>query len=211
MAQTDITEPSNPPERTFQPNRTLYIAPHRYHGPKIQLYDLAGRLNAAYPSDEWVEEAKQLGELAEQPAIFTVIQERWFKPSTVHTGDVDEPSETTTIATWKRGHGTNHKFKFPEGSVHCSHELTTRATRPKAVESFVLNSAELYWKRVDGRASRGMILWKKLGGKEIQVGQFYGTGRSTKPGGVIVVDEREVDVLVAFLVACCLLKRSQEM
>jgi len=93
---------------------------------------------------------------------------------------------------------------FPANSLHSSHPITVRpASVDRRSQSFVQDSVSYAWE-VNTRLFPGgggvLSLYKGIGAtKKIEIGRYQSDNGKIVPGGVLVIDAEEVDVLVAVM------------
>ncbi|CRG86960.1 hypothetical protein PISL3812_03973 [Talaromyces islandicus] len=95
-------------------------------------------------------------------------------------------------------------ISFPADSLHSSHTIKVRplnATRRS--QSFVQDSVTYAWdvnKKLFPGGGGVLSLYKGVGAvKKIEIGRYQSNSGKFTPGGVLVIDAEEVDVLVAVL------------
>ncbi|OKL57363.1 hypothetical protein UA08_07429 [Talaromyces atroroseus] len=95
-------------------------------------------------------------------------------------------------------------ISFPDDSLHSSHPITVRpinATRRS--QSFVQDSVSYVWdvNRTLFPGGGGVLsLYKGIGAnKKIEIGRYQSDNGQFVPGGLVVIDSDEVDVLIAVL------------
>lgn len=105
-------------------------------------------------------------------------------------------------------------ISFPAGSLHSSHPITVRpinATRRS--QAFVQDSVSYVWdvNRTLFPGGGGVLsLYKGIGArKKIEIGRYQSDDGTFIPGGVLVIDAEEVDVLVAVLTLLSVLSQRE--
>lgn len=117
-----------------------------------------------------------------------------------------EPNQTAQVAyvdTHVLSYGASHIYFSPD-SPHCSHEITLK---PIAVmtrsQSFIKDSANYIWERTPSKSSSTgsgrLTLYEAIGRKKIEVARYASANSKFDFGGLLVLEEREVDALVAIL------------
>jgi hypothetical protein len=107
------------------------------------------------------------------------------------------------------GYGVTH-LTFPPGSQHSSHEITVRplnATR--RTQGWVQDSVRYAWdvnRRLFPGGGGVLSLWKAIGStQKIEIGRYQSETGKFMPGGMMAVDEDEIDLLVAVLTCLAVL------
>ncbi|KAH8691613.1 hypothetical protein BGW36DRAFT_305113 [Talaromyces proteolyticus] len=100
-------------------------------------------------------------------------------------------------------YGVTH-ISFPEDSLHSAHAIKIRplnATRRS--QSFVQDSVTYAWdmnKKLFPGGGGVLSLYKGIGAtKKVEIGRYQSDNGKFVPGGMLVIDSDEVDVLVAVL------------
>ncbi|EED20760.1 hypothetical protein TSTA_039570 [Talaromyces stipitatus ATCC 10500] len=93
---------------------------------------------------------------------------------------------------------------FPSNSLHSSHPITVRPTNAtRRSQSFVHDSVSYAWdvnKTLFPGGGAVLSLYKGVGStKKIEIGRYQSDNGKVIPGGVMVIDSDEVDVLIAVL------------
>jgi hypothetical protein len=203
-----------PETQDFEFTRIIYITPHSSYTSKIKVHDLTNSISAAFTSELFPTETENTGKsLADASSLYTIIQPGWWRPSTIYPGNSDEKSDSDVLATWKpsRGSLASQIFTFPASSPHSSHNITLkRLSAPfRYAEVFVKDSVEYIWK-FEGSSRRRITLLKKIGSWETTIAKYRGPYRFGKTGGTLVVNEAEVDILVAILTCCAELRKVRQ-
>lgn len=107
-------------------------------------------------------------------------------------------------------------LSFPEDSSHSPHPISLRNKRwGLRTESFVLNSVPYFWEMDSLWHSTNMTLYRVVGSGETQtkteVGKYAQKWWGAfVTGGTFVVDEKEIDSLVACLSLIVVLKKKRQ-
>lgn len=202
--------------RSFSPTAVYWISPHGMLTKKITILDLSkdisvpqgGRITPEYKE----EVRKTLKDHSFTPKI-TCHRSTWLGLKYTITDDQDN-----TIAHWTHhwssvGEAT---LAFPEDSPHSPHNITLRNKRwGLRTEAFVLNSVPYFWEMDSLWHSTNMTLYRVVGSREhqekVQVGKYaqkWWGGFVT--GGTFVVDEKELDGVVACLSLVVVLKKKRQ-
>lgn len=195
----------------FQPNRILYISPFTGSTKGIKIYDETNELRAQYPGEitsDFKKNAKSIAE-AQDPAssLYTIKRENWQMSSFSirDGGSTDGP----TLGHWKAPHfstGTT-ELSFPADSKHSSHNFTMHPRKwYRSSEVFVVNSATYIWQAATKVTERRWSLFKIVKGQRIEIARFE-MGWGWGSGGVLVVNEDEVDSLLASWTCCIIMRK----
>lgn len=145
--------------------------------------------------------------------VFKARRNNWLGLKYTVTGTGDEK-----LADWKHpwssvGEAT---ITFPEDSPHSSHPVSLRNKRwGFRTETFTVDSIPFVWEMGSVWHSNGMTLYKVFGSgadqRKVEVGRYaqkwWG---SFVCGGTFVVDEKEVDGLIACLALLVVLKKKRQ-
>ena len=102
--------------------------------------------------------------------------------------------------------GATHVY-FPPDSSHCIHELTVKPVSVKRrAQTFVKDSVLHIWAPASGASvsrdnagSGKLSLFKAVASKQIESARYESVSGKFELGGLLVLEEREVDALVAVL------------
>jgi hypothetical protein len=102
-------------------------------------------------------------------------------------------------------------FTFPEDSPHSSHPITMKRVKIwNRTETFTKDSVEYQW-RFDGALRRSRFtLYKLVGGQEVVVAKYKGPLPVLKPRGALLIDEKEIDSVVALLSCCGMIRKDRQ-
>src|SRR5215469_11547090 len=216
---------NNPPppaadDRTFNPNRIFYIVPHNLWSTETKVLDLTGSLpdTIAYTggviSNELRDVARDAGKdkfLANSPIYIIKRPHWWSTKSTVYSASKDKPSKE--LAYWKQPYTSTGKahITFPVSSPDGTHELTV--SPPSLISrtnAWVQDSVQYEWDCDSWLLANRMTLHKKLGGKRLVVARYAQRWGSWVTGGVLLVQEGEINALVTVLTAVVMLRKMQQ-
>lgn len=101
---------------------------------------------------------------------------------------------------------------FPPNSLHSSHPITVRPTNAtRRSQSFVHDSVSYAWdvnKTLFPGGGGVLSLYKGVGStSKIEIGRYQSDNGKVIPGGVMVIDSDEVDVLIAVLTLLAVLSQ----
>lgn len=101
---------------------------------------------------------------------------------------------------------------FPPDSLHSSHPITVRPTNAtRRSQSFVHDSVSYAWdvnKTLFPGGGGVLSLYKGVGSaSKIEIGRYQSDNGKVIPGGVMVIDSDEVDVLIAVLTLLAVLSQ----
>lgn len=201
--------------RSFQPTNTYWITPHGMLTGEIKILDLSKDLDMPFTgfSDAYKEEVKKtLKDHSFSPA-FTAHRGNWLGLKYTITD-----SQGEQIADWKHPWSSVGEavISFPENSPHSSHPVSFRnKTWGLRAEAFIVDSVQFLWTMDSVWHSTNMTLYKVYGSgegqKKVKVGQYaqkhWG---SFVTGGTFVVDENEIDGLVASMSLVVVLKKKRQ-
>lgn len=198
-------------EELTNPSKFIYIHNHHVFGNHIQATDITTHLTEDYTSPDFVKNAMELSlskckESGDIAPTLTISRSNFFK----QTMDVVDDTTGVEVAKWKLPllpiNAT--ELTFPADSEHCSHPITMKA-RPVVKESFVLNGAEYVWKvdRVPNIFDVEHKLVKKCADRGRVVARYSHPHGSMFKGGILSIDESEIDFVVAFVTCCVMIKK----
>lgn len=206
-----------PREELRAPTRAVYLHNHTLFGTTINATDLTPHLSRSYDDPDFVAEALRVafsrctldkGE-AWLPPTWTIRRRDFFS----RVMDVIDMASGASLARWTlalRSAGAS-ELTFPDGSSHSSHPITVRPAAGGVMlqERFVIDSAELAWKieRVANPFDVNYKLVRTAGGHARVVARYAHPPGSMGRGGILSVDEGEVDVVVALVTCCVMIKK----
>jgi len=207
----------NPPKdnETTSSIKVLWIVPHSSWNKTITIYDLTDTVEVDTKHldkifDKCEKEAK-IKISSGAPAKFVLNRPGLRTDYKVYDGAASR-ADPEVLADWDiaRFNFATHVFKFPPSSVHSSHNVSLKkVTKTLRGEQFVKDSVPYMWK-YDKIPFKNMTLVRAIGKQETPVA-FYRTRFPTiRTGGAVVVDENEMDVLVAVLTTCGMLRRDRD-
>lgn len=203
----------------FNPTRCFFIAKHGGFTQDIKIYDITSSADmSSYPSslaekapvEKWFAQSHKDGSssIASAPEPFLIVHRNtWYGHTFV--GKVGD----TEIATLRGGLASSSKNKlvFPAGSKHCEHDITMKVDSYfNFRDEFVVNSVPFTWAVVNGWSMRQFELRRIVGGEKKVCARFWQPHMQVLQGGVIVVDEGEVDVMVALMTAMVMLRKQRQ-
>jgi hypothetical protein len=210
MANGSVDVPQ-PEETKF--TKALWIVLHQSLTFKFKTYEIDSKVLGQ--SDPF-KDARKIGEeLAKSsPANFSSKARGWFELHDLFDGDYsDEKADLNVIASWKasRGDLADQIFTFPDGSPHSSHTITMKRVKVwNRSETFVNDSVEYQW-RFDSPLSRSRFtLYKIFGGQEVVVAKYKGPLPVFRPKGALLVNEKEIDFVVALLSCCGVIRKDRQ-
>jgi hypothetical protein len=127
-------------------------------------------------------------------------------------------TRTSTLVAEIRRHllnfGTVH-IRFPAGSTHSTHEISVEPLSHRSrAQSFIMDSVPYVWDMAAASSSSAsdtkfwskpmalsgrLALFKAVAGKKFEVARYESANGKFGLGGLLVLEEREVDALVAAL------------
>jgi hypothetical protein len=192
--------------------RVVWIALHNALSINIKIYDITSEV---LDKPDGFEDAKAISKsLADRPVTYLIKQKGWWKEYELFDGDLSDKKSTPPIlASWKpsRHHMMDQKFSFPSESSHSDHEITLKRIKlMKRQETFVKDSVEYYWHFDTSMARSKLVLVRKTGQEEKIVARFKGPFPTIRTSGALAVDEEEVDLIVALLTCCGMLRKDRQ-
>jgi hypothetical protein len=195
---------------TLRPTRILYIVPQSGWARDTMILDLTAQLHASYPdnlSPEFKASAKRLASSTPPIApIFTLTRAHWYSSSRLTVTD----TAGAQLAEWHSplmAYGVT-RIRFPADSPHCGHALDVKPLGVgRRAQSFINNSVMCAWE-TGGRFKSGrMSLYKAIGAKKVEAARYESDSGTFIAGGLLVLDTREVDELVALLTCLAVLNQ----
>jgi hypothetical protein len=228
IAMTSTTEATETPDSVpepdapFKPNRCFYIAKHGGTTLDIKIYDITSAVSLAdYATagekdtlKEWNAAANTAGRAAAKDMAepwLQVQRNRWFGRKFV--ASMPSSDSRTEVAKWTGGAASAAKnaIDFPSGSTHCDHDVTMATDSYfKMRDSFVVDSQPFVWAVVNGWSMRQFQLTRKLGGAMGMVARLWQPHFQMRQGGVLVVDDGELDALVAIMTSLVMLRKQRQ-
>jgi hypothetical protein len=202
----------------FTPNRIFYIVPHNLFSTETKVVDLTGTLPNTYTggdiSNELRDAARNAGNdkfLANSPIYIIKRPHWWSTKSTAYSVSQGEPFNE--LAYWKQPYtsvGTAH-ITFPDSSPDSTHELTISPPwLMSRTNTWVQDSVQYEWNCDSQLLANRMTLHKKVGGKRLVVARYAQRWGSWVTGGVLLVQEGEINALVAVLTTLVMLRKMQQ-
>jgi hypothetical protein len=201
--------------RPFVPTAVYWITPHSTLTSKITAIDLSKDIDIPYSgmTNEYkAQVAKTLQDHAYSPTI-TCTKNGWFSMTFDITDDQNEH-----IAHWSHPLSSLGEavLSFPLDSPHSSHPISLQnKTWGLRSETFIVNSQPYFWEPDSYWHSTNMTLYKVTGSgeaeKKVEIGKYaqkwWG---SIWTGGTFVVDEKEIDGIVACLTLIVVLRKKRQ-
>jgi hypothetical protein len=201
--------------KPFIPTNVYWISSHNTFASKIAVLDLTKDMNVPYTglTDEYkAAVTKALKDHSYTPAI-TCTRNGWFSLQYDITDDQD-----TNLAHWSHPWSSMGKavLTFPFSSPHSSHTISMHNKKwGLRTETFTLNSQPFFWEMDSLWHSTNMTLYKATGTgeaqKKVEVGKYaqkWWGGIVT--GGTFVVDEGEIDGVVACATLVVVLRKKRQ-
>jgi hypothetical protein len=205
-----------PQEELRAPTRNVYLHNHTLFGTTINVTDLTLEVIKSYDDPDFVAEALRVAfaqcapekGVAKLPPTWMIRRGDFFSRAM----NVVETATGASLATWTLAllsAGTS-ELAFPAGSPHSSHPITMRPVKGFMVqERFVVDSAELAWK-IERGANVFDVRYKLVrtaAGHARVVARYAHPPGSMYRGGILSVDENEVDIVVALVTCCVMIKK----
>ncbi|KAH8722531.1 hypothetical protein GQ44DRAFT_711618 [Phaeosphaeriaceae sp. PMI808] len=199
----------------FAPNRIFYILRHNLFSKEVFILDLTSSLHVPYDGGEITNElrdaARTLSEdktLTANP-IYRLKGKHWYSSEQ----KMFDHSSGTELATWKHGSASFSaaNFSFPSASPHSSHPITMKPPKwHKRTNEWVRDSITYSWRCDSKNKANRMTLVKTIGAEQTVAGRYAQRWGSWVTGGILLVDSREEDEVLACLTACVMLRRMQQ-
>lgn len=192
----------------FTPNRIFYVIPHYGWTKVIKVLELTAMMKAKPGTDDFTKEAKQIVKASPPDLYLVASKEKWYsKHRSIYLPARGEDS----VAEWKAGHTSrgNTSITFSPESPFSSHTITMRTVIKMGVdEEFVQDSVPYVWK-VKSWASHKFKLYKKISGREQEVGR-YRQSLSWGTGGMLVLKGDEVNDVVGIITCLVMLWKKRQ-
>ncbi|KAF2181990.1 hypothetical protein K469DRAFT_713048 [Zopfia rhizophila CBS 207.26] len=201
--------------QSFRPTTTYWVTPHGMLTKEIKILDLTHDLDLPYTgmTDAYKAHVKTTLKDHSFSPVFTVHRGNWIGLKNYITDNQDK-----RIADWKHPwHSCGEAvLTFPDNSEHSAHPISLTNKRwGFRTEAFTVNSVQFFWEMDSIWHSHNMTLYKVFGSgdneRKVEVGKYaqkWWGGFVT--GGTLVVDEKEVDGLVACLTLVVVLKKKRQ-
>jgi hypothetical protein len=199
----------------FSPSTVYWISPHSTFASKVAVLDLTKDMEIPYTglNNEYKAAiTKTLKDHSYTPAI-TCNRNGWFSLQYDITDD-----QSNHLAHWSHSWSSFGEalLTFPEDSQHSSHTISLHnKTWGLRTETFTLDSQPFFWEMDSLWHSTNMTLYKSTGSgeteKKVEVGKYaqkWWGGFVT--GGTFVVDEKEIDGVVACLTLIVVLRKKRQ-
>ncbi|KAF2182015.1 hypothetical protein K469DRAFT_691633 [Zopfia rhizophila CBS 207.26] len=203
-------------ESTFVPTRTLYVLRHNLFSTSTKIIDITSQTEVRYSggeiSDELRDAARWLTKDESRTAnpIYQLQRKHWWNSTSTMTGATTLGVE---LASWKHPGMSFGKaeISFPENSSHGTHGLTMAPVKwYRRTNEWVQDSVVYTWRCNSKFKANRMTLLKELGGKKVVVARYAQRWGSWVTGGVLLIDNKEIDEVAAVLTCCVMLKRMQQ-
>jgi hypothetical protein len=212
----EIQHSASPPlAPSLIPTATYWVSTHGLFTKKTTIQDVIRDLDGAYPglTDTYKAEVlKALKDHSIAPA-FTCQSDGWYKLTYTITND-----QEATIAQWKHTWSSVGEaiLTFPQGSPHSSHPVSLGNRQwGSRDDRFVLGSQPFSWESDSVWHDGNMTLYKISGSSEQEVKREVSKYAQKSwlafvTGGTVVVDEKEIDGLVACLTLLVVLEKKRQ-
>ncbi|KEF51516.1 uncharacterized protein A1O9_12433, partial [Exophiala aquamarina CBS 119918] len=211
---------------TFRPSRILYMRPLTSKGQHSEILDLTTHLKTTFREDI-TPEIHQLAQLTlrANPIFHPTWVVRGSSRFVTSRLSVEEPTTEGSQSTSRamalaeiRKHllnfGTVH-IRFPADSAHSSHGISVEPVSHRSrAQSFVKDSVPYLWDTLStttaSPASSDTTFWgkpmalsgrlrlfKAVAGKKFEAARYESSNGKFALGGLLVLEEREVDPLIA--------------
>tara|TARA_R110002003_G_scaffold138_8_gene12710 strand:+ start:14678 stop:15388 length:711 start_codon:yes stop_codon:yes gene_type:complete len=201
--------------RSFSPTAVYWITPHGLLTKNITVLDLTKDMDVPYTdmSNEYKAQVKKTLKDHSFTSAINCHRTNWLGLKYNITDD-----QNNSIAHWSHHWSSVGEaiLTFPEDSPHSAHPISLRNKRwGLRTESFTVNSQPFFWEMDSLWHSTNMTLYRVTGSgegqKKIEVGKYaqkWWGGFVT--GGTFVVDEKELDGVVACLTLIVVLKKKRQ-
>jgi hypothetical protein len=213
--QTDgpATDPS---QNDFHYTNVYYITRRNMWHPEIKIHDITSSVTVRYPSKEFKTAAYIEGEArANSVPEWIVLNYGFRKTASLHTGSTTASTkgDENLIATWEpsKQQYDKNRFVFPTGSTHCGHTVVMNKEKKWTTfdEMFVVESISYFW-RYEGHTRKKFKLWKVVGHDKRLVARYKRNKWRNKRGGVLLVNNEEVDCALAVMTIMAMLRKVRQ-
>lgn len=195
---------------TLRPTRILYIVPQSGWARDTKVLDLTAQLHGSCTDNitpEVQASARRAATSSPPPeSLFTLTRPHWYSSSRLNATGFDGAG----LAEWHSpimSYGLT-RIRFPDHSPHCSHPLEVKPLSvARRAQSFVNDSRPYVWEAQERFKSGRMSLYKVVAGKKIEVAKYESDSGGFTVGGLLVLETREVDELVALLTCMAVLNQ----
>lgn len=194
--------------------RALYITPHNTWTLNISIYDITNAVQVDASEDFTKQCEEHIKTLDKQTPMYTLDRKKRFTDFKVYATK-EGAEEKEFVADWdiSRAEHKPMRLIFPHGSPYSSHSIQTlRPGVGSHSEQFAVESVPYKWKH-EGISRKRLTLYKKVG-NPTAVAKFRGKGEGLKEGlkmgGVILVNEDEIDSLIAALTVVIMMRRDRQ-
>ena len=188
-------------EQPFVPTHTFWVTPHGTR--EVRVLDLTDDISVPYTEldSEYKADVKRALKEHTFSPVFTYFRESPLLRTSKHYSIKDERGEE--LAQLKLTGSTTGEtvITFPEDSPHCHHPISTK-NKPFSPEAFTLNAQSYFWEAEKGLSEKKTLYRIEGEGQDqrkVQIGKYALGGAFFSRGGICVVDDREIDGLVACL------------
>jgi hypothetical protein len=206
---------------SFNASRILFVQSFLLFTNTIEVVDLSGHASSInYDGGEISTEVRKTAQklstkddrIKNKP-LYRFARAHWWKKCML-VSELQYPGDgsttSTEIAHYKHSVTSSGTatFTFPDGSKHSSHEISLKPQRLfRRTNTFVQDSVDYEWHCDSRWKSNRMTLVKSIGGRKIVVARYAQKWGDWSAEGVILIDEKEIDVAVAALTAVATLKK----
>jgi hypothetical protein len=188
----------------------VYIRPFNALSTEIRIIDIKEDV----PLQGDVYKASKKLSLRTRAPAYSLKQRGWWQPYNCYSGNVfDKNTDPPLVAEWKPSNYDmdSQLFTFPEGSLSSDHDITLRRVKMLNRHEWFVHNSDLYTWRFDNRFTRAkMTLFKKFVEGEKAVATFHGPLPVIRTCGALSIDENEVDILIAILTCCGVLRKDRQ-
>lgn len=206
-------------DSSFNPTRTLYVLRHNLFSKEINVIDLTGQTGTPYTggaiTDEFRDAARGLTEDKARTAkpVYQLKRKHWYTAKNCMLTSPSSSTPSQELANWTHcalSFGTA-TLDFPAASPHSSHSFTMAPLKFfRRTNTFVVDSVVYTYKCDSKMKANRITLVKQIGERQVVVARYAQRWGSWITGGVLLVDGKEVDEVVAVLATVVMLRRMQQ-
>lgn len=203
---------------SFSPNQVFYVLNHNLFSKEVNILNVTNEISGAISytggeiRDEFRDAARAVAEDKKRAAkvAYEIKYPHWYSLTSTMTSTASPGVE---LATWKHSAISCGKAEigFPNDSKHSSHGFTMANVKwYRRTNTWVQDSITYSWHCDSKYKANRMTLLKQIGNTQTVIARYAQRWGSWVTGGVLLVDDREVDEVVAVLTTCVMLKRMQQ-
>ena len=177
----------------------------------IAIHDVTGKVDMEYVGgdieDKYHDKARAATYGKDKTPKYTIAKESGLLGRTSTMFSVEDGKE---IAYWKHPALAlkSAELTFPEGSPHASHSITMKTRHVSSMANeWVQDSVKYEWECPSQWKAGQYTLFRTAAGTRSVIGRYSQSMIKILAGGVLLVDTKEIDEVVAVLTMCVMLRR----